>query len=49
MSYIFPSLEAYLTDLLLRNRERLLATLDADYWAKAKAMPSDKEITRSTG
>ncbi|MCX2927947.1 tyrosine-type recombinase/integrase [Streptomyces sp. NEAU-W12] len=40
-----PDLEAYLSDLL-RNRERLLATVDADQWAKDEAMPSDEEIRR---
>ncbi|MFJ2591708.1 tyrosine-type recombinase/integrase [Streptomyces erythrochromogenes] len=44
VSYL-PDLEAYLADLL-RNRERLAATLDADDWAKAEAMPSDEEISR---
>jgi integrase len=44
VSYL-PDLEAYLADLL-RNRERLLATIDADEWAKAEAMPSDEEIKR---
>ncbi|MYV43006.1 tyrosine-type recombinase/integrase [Streptomyces sp. SID1328] len=40
-----PDLEAYLSDLL-RNRERLLATVEADQWAKDEAMPSDEEIRR---
>ncbi|MGI8312954.1 site-specific integrase [Saccharopolyspora hattusasensis] len=40
-----PDLQAYHDDLL-RNRERLLAALDADDWAKSEAMPSDEEITR---
>lgn len=44
ISYL-PDLEAYLADLL-RTRERLLATVDADEWAKAQAMPSDEEIRR---
>ncbi|MFI1913127.1 site-specific integrase [Nocardia sp. NPDC020380] len=44
VSYL-PDLEAYLADLL-RNRERLLASVDADAWAKAEAMPSHEEITR---
>ncbi|MEV7713134.1 hypothetical protein [Streptomyces sp. NPDC088270] len=44
VSYL-PDLEAYLADLL-RNRERLLATVDADDWAKAEALPSDEEIRR---
>ncbi|MBN9743518.1 transposase [Amycolatopsis sp. A1MSW2902] len=44
ISYL-PDLERYLTDLL-RHRERLTATLDADEWAKTETMPSDAEITR---
>ncbi|MEV5542782.1 hypothetical protein AB0L13_38765 [Saccharopolyspora shandongensis] len=44
VSYL-PDLEAYLADLL-RNRERLAATLEADDWATAEAMPSDEEIRR---
>jgi hypothetical protein len=40
-----PDLERYLADLL-RHRERLAATLDADEWAKSEAMPSDNEIKR---
>jgi integrase len=44
ISYL-PDLERYLTDLL-RHRERLAATLDADAWAKTEAMPSDEEIKR---
>lgn len=40
-----PDLQAYHDDLL-RNRERLLATIDADDWAKTEAMPSEQEITR---
>lgn len=44
VSYL-PDLEAYLADLL-RTRERLLAALDADEWAKREAMPSDEEIRR---
>ncbi|MGW0664557.1 tyrosine-type recombinase/integrase [Streptodolium elevatio] len=40
-----PDLEAYLSDLL-RTRERLLASVDADQWAKDEAMPSDEEIRR---
>jgi hypothetical protein len=44
-SYL-PDLEAYLADLL-RNRERILAAMvDADYWARREALPSDEEITR---
>ena len=44
ISYL-PDLETYLADLL-RNRERLLATVEVDHWAKAEAMPSDAEISR---
>jgi len=44
ISYL-PDLEHYLADQL-RHRERLLATVDADDWARAEAMPSEKEITR---
>lgn len=44
VSYL-PDLETYLADLL-RNRERLLAAIDADDWAKAEALPSDEEISR---
>lgn len=44
ISYL-PDLERYLADLL-RHRERLAATLDADEWAKNEAMPSDQEIKR---
>ena len=44
VSYL-PGLETYLADLL-RNRERLLAVIDADEWAKTEAMPSNEEITR---
>jgi hypothetical protein len=44
ISYL-PDLERYLADLL-RHRERLAATLDADEWAKTEAMPSDQEIKR---
>ncbi|MFJ9447423.1 tyrosine-type recombinase/integrase [Kitasatospora sp. NPDC101235] len=44
VSYL-PDLEAYLADLL-RNRERLVAVVEADAWAKAEAMPSDEEIRR---
>jgi integrase len=43
-----PDLERYLADLL-RHRERLAATLDADEWAKSEAMPSDNEIKRMRG
>jgi integrase len=44
ISYL-PDLETYLADLL-RNRERLLATVEVDDWAKAEAMPTDAEIGR---
>jgi hypothetical protein len=44
ISYL-PELERYLADLL-RHRERLTATLDADEWARNEAMPSNQEITR---
>jgi integrase len=44
ISYL-PDLERYLADLL-RHRERLAATLDADEWAKTESMPSDDEIKR---
>jgi hypothetical protein len=44
ISYL-PDLERYLADLL-RHRERLAATLDADEWAKSESGPSDQEITR---
>ncbi|GAA4238081.1 hypothetical protein GCM10022254_52490 [Actinomadura meridiana] len=44
VSYL-PDLEAHLADLL-RNRERLIATAEADEWAKTEAMPSDQEIRR---
>lgn len=44
ISYL-PDLERYLADLL-RHRERLTATLDADEWARNEAMPSDQEIVR---
>jgi integrase len=44
VSYL-PDLQAYHDDLL-RNRERLLATIDADEWATSEAMPSEEEITR---
>jgi hypothetical protein len=44
VSYL-PDLQAYLADLL-RNRERLLAVVDVDDWAKTEAMPSDEEIVR---
>jgi integrase len=44
ISYL-PDLERYVADLL-RHRERVLASVDADQWAKSEAMPSDHEITR---
>jgi hypothetical protein len=44
ISYL-PDLERYLADLL-RHRERLAATLDADEWARSEALPSDEEIKR---
>ncbi len=44
VSYL-PDLQAYLDDLL-RNRERVLAAVDVDEWARAEAMPSEEEITR---
>ncbi|MFI0446641.1 hypothetical protein [Actinomadura sp. 6N118] len=31
----------------MRNRERLIAMVDADEWAKAEAMSSDEEIRRA--
>jgi len=40
-----PDLQAYLDDLL-RNRERVRAATDVDDWARAEAMPSEKEVTR---
>jgi hypothetical protein len=43
-SYL-PDLHTYLDDLL-RNRERLRASVDVDDWARAEATPSDEEITR---
>lgn len=44
ISYL-PDLEAYLADLL-HTRERLLASIDVDEWAKTEAMPSDEENRR---
>lgn len=44
VSYL-PDLETYLADLL-RNRERLLAAIDVDDWAKTEALPSDMEISK---
>ncbi|WP_433257434.1 tyrosine-type recombinase/integrase [Streptosporangium sp. CA-135522] len=44
VSYL-PDLEGYLADLL-RSRERLAATFDADEWAKNEALPSDTEIRK---
>jgi hypothetical protein len=40
-----PDLQAFLDDLL-RNRERLLASLELEEWARAEAIPSEAEITR---
>ncbi|MFD3780288.1 hypothetical protein [Streptomyces sp. NPDC058612] len=44
VSYL-PDLKNYLSDLL-RSRERLIGTFDADEWARSEAMPSDEEIRR---
>ena len=44
ISYL-PDLERYLADLL-RHREKLMAAMDADEWARSEAMPSEAEITR---
>ena len=44
VSYL-PDLTAYLHDLL-RDRERVLASVDLDEWAKAEALPSQEEIRR---
>jgi hypothetical protein len=44
VSYL-PDLETYLSDLL-RSRERLLAAVEVDEWARDEAMPSDEEISR---
>jgi hypothetical protein len=44
VSYL-PDLAAYLHDLL-RDRERVLASVDLDEWAKAEALPSQEEIRR---
>jgi integrase len=43
-SYL-PDLQAYLADLL-RNRERIIAAVDVDDWARVQATPSDEEIQR---
>jgi len=43
ISYL-PDLHAYLDDLL-RNRERVLSTVDVEEWARAEAAPSHEEIT----
>jgi integrase len=43
ISYL-PDLEQYLSDLL-RQREKLLAGIEAEEWARDEAMPSDNEIT----
>lgn len=47
VSYL-PDLETYLADLR-RNRERLLAAVTVDDWAKTEALPSDTEISRVRG
>jgi hypothetical protein len=44
ISYL-PDLRAYLDDLL-RNRERVLAAVGLDDWAKTEALPSQEEITQ---
>ena len=44
ISYL-PDLETYLADLR-RNRERLLAAVAVDAWARTEALPSDEEIER---
>ena len=44
ISYL-PDLETYLADLR-RNRERLLAAVEVDEWAKTEALPSAEEISR---
>jgi hypothetical protein len=44
ISYL-PDLERYLADLL-RHREKLAASMDADEWACTEVMPSDEEIKR---
>lgn len=44
ISYL-PDLQAYLDDLL-RNRERVLAAVDIDTWARTEALPSEEEISR---
>ena len=44
VSYL-PDLQAYLADLL-RNRERIIAAVDVDDWARTEATPSDDEIQR---
>jgi hypothetical protein len=44
ISYL-PDLEHYLADLL-RHREKLMAVVGADEWARTEAMPSEAEITR---
>jgi hypothetical protein len=44
ISYL-PDLERYLADLL-RHREKLMASVDADEWARSEATPSGHEITR---
>jgi hypothetical protein len=42
VSYL-PDLKAYLHDLL-RDRERVLAAVDVDDWARTEALPSENEI-----
>ncbi|MET9088505.1 tyrosine-type recombinase/integrase [Streptomyces sp. NPDC004237] len=44
VSYL-PDLERYLSDLL-RSRERLMSTFEADDWARSEALPSEEEIRR---
>lgn len=44
ISYL-PDLQVYLDDLLA-TRERLLATVDLDEWARTDALPSAEEIRR---
>ncbi|MBE1493178.1 hypothetical protein H4696_000278 [Amycolatopsis lexingtonensis] len=44
VSYL-PDLKAYLHDLL-QDRERVLAAVDLEQWAKTEAMPSHAEIRR---
>ncbi len=44
VSYL-PDLERYLSDLL-RSRQRLMLTFEADDWARSEAIPSEEEIRR---